>query len=306
MPATPSRLILNPNAGAAADAQGYARLRDAAAAHRLEVCESAGVGDIERLAREAVRRGAPTVVAAGGDGTVSEVINGLSEDFDRCRLAIVPLGTANDFARTLQLPADDPIAALALLDTGIEHRIDLVDSHEVRPGGRQRYIINAATGGFSEVVHDYLDKDVKQRWGALAYLRAGLDAMPEVCYHAATLEIDGTRLSERTCAVVVANGRSAGGLVLAPEASVEDERLDVLIVRTETWFDQLRLASRFLFGKHLDSEGIGFHHARRVRIETNPPMRFSADGELVGETPIEFRVVPSALRVLVPPAPPSL
>src|SRR5690606_36874555 len=104
---------------------------------------------------------------------------------------------------------------------------------------------------------------------------------------------------------VVANGRSAGGMLLAPEAIVEDERLDVLVVRTATWFDQLRLASRFLFGKHLESQGIAFHHAKRVRIETDPPMKFSADGELVGETPVEFRVVPHALRVLVPQTPPA-
>src|SRR5690606_21328292 len=96
----------------------------------------------------------------------------------RVRLLLIPLGTGNDFARTLDLPWD-PAAAVGLLDRGQERRVDLV--HCRSADAADRYIINAATGGFSEQVHQRLDPDMKKQWGPLAYLRAAVQAMGEVC-----------------------------------------------------------------------------------------------------------------------------
>lgn len=302
-------LIVNPAAGRLRDSDGYARLRALADERGVEVHETTEADGAEALARAAVREGVDTVVAAGGDGTISEVINGLSADFARCRLAVVPLGTANDFAHTLGVPVDDLPAALAVLDEGggEERRVDLVRSCRLdaeRGAGagedRVRYVVNASTGGFSEVVHDRLDDDLKRRWGALAYLRAAVDAMPSAVYYDAALDVDGERIATNTAAIVIANGRSAGGMTVAPDADVEDRRMDLIVVQTQTFFEQLRLAGQYLAGTHLDSEHVCYRRAKRVRIETTPPMRFSTDGELIGETPVEFKVVPHALRVLVP------
>ena len=299
MPQMNTHLIVNPNAGAGKASGNWQALIDLAEREGIEVRQTKEAGEAEALAREAVTDGgADVVVAAGGDGTISEVINGLSADFEAARLVIVPMGTANDFANTLGVPLGDVAAALALAKTGREHRVDLVCSRSEERG--ERYIINASTGGFSEVVHHHLDADLKRRWGPLAYLRAAVGAVPDICFHNARLDIDGEELVVDTCAVVVGNGRSAGGFALVPQADVEDERLDLLIIRTQTYFDELRLASRFVVGSHLESEDVDFRQSKRVHIQTEPPMKFSSDGELIGTTPIQFEVVPRVLRVMLP------
>lgn len=293
-------LIVNPTAGAGEGSPDWVQLMAAADELGVRVRETTGAGDAEAFARDAVTSGARVVIAAGGDGTLSEVINGMSADFEAARLAIVPLGTANDFATTLGVRPNDVATALSLVEEGREHRVDLVRADD---GEGRRYIINASTGGFSEVIHQHLDSEMKKRWGALSYLRAAADAVSEICFHNAKLRIDDEEFAVDTCAVVVANGRSAGGFEITPEADIEDEKLDVLIIRAHTFMDEARLVGRYLVGAHLTSEDVVFRQASRLRIETDPPMGFSSDGELIGRTPITFEVVPRVLRVMLPSEP---
>lgn len=296
-------LIVNEHASTIGDEPAASVVRRLAERRGVTVRRTAESDDARRFAAEAVDAGADLVVVAGGDGTVSETVNGLARGLERTRLAIVPAGTANDFATTLGLGQDDPDALLAVIDRGVERRIDLIQSEDRPPDGgdtRTRLIINACTGGFSEVVHDKLTPEVKRSWGALAYLRAALDAMPDICWHDATITIDGERLETSTCSVIIANGRSAGGLELAPAAQVDDGRIDVIVVTAQTFLEEMRLATRFLAGAHLQSDHLVFRRGHDARIDADPPMRFSSDGELLGQTPIRFTIRPAALRVLTP------
>lgn len=303
-------LILNPAAGRLASEAvvGDAETGEATEAvlrrlaqrygARVECTEKArSAGDITR---EALQRGARVVIAVGGDGTVSEVVNGMADHLDEARLVIVPMGTANDFAGTLGLPAGDVEKALEVLEPGkgVERRVDLIRVEQ--GGGGSHYMLNAATGGFSEVVHDRLTDDVKRNWGPLAYLRAAVEAAPDMVFHRARVTVDGETIDAETASVVVANGRSAGGMELTPAARVDDGKMDVVVVTAKTFFEQMRLSTRFAVGRHLESPHVAFRRGATVRVECDPPMHFSSDGELIGRTPLTFHTLRQALRVLVP------
>lgn len=291
-------MILNPAAGNGGLVEAVATL---AQRRGLVVRRTQEVGDAYRFARDAVHEGAQLIAVAGGDGTLSETVNGLAcVDADAARLLIVPMGTGNDFARTFELPRNDPEAALALLDQGTERRVDLVRVAGGKHAG-PRYLVNAATGGFSELVHQHLDPVLKQQWGPLAYLRAAAEAAPELRNYDVHLTLDDEPRRVSCCALVVANGRFAGGGVeLAPAADPQDHALDVLAVTAETFLRRIRVASQFAIGTQLQAPDVVFRRARTLRIEAEPPMVFSSDGDLIGPTPLRFEVVPGALRVIVP------
>ncbi|MFW6060767.1 MAG: diacylglycerol/lipid kinase family protein [Phycisphaeraceae bacterium] len=287
-------MILNPGAGQGDVAEV---LRRFAAEREVELHETQSEGDARRAARAAVDAGRTTLIVVGGDGTLHEAVNGLAPDFAALSLLIVPGGTANDFARTLGLP-DTPAEALALLERGREARIDLAAMIDDQG---TRYVLNAATGGFSEQVHEQLDDQMKKTWGALAYLRAAAQAVTEPRLYHARLHVDGREMEASTYSIVVANGRFAGGgMPLAPRASPEDHRLDLLAITSADLWSQLRAASSFVFGGESETSGALIQRGNEIRVETVPEMLFSSDGEPVGRTPVVFRVLPGALRVFVP------
>lgn len=288
-------VILNPNAG---QAEAGTVVRRFAAQRGLEIYETAESGDARRAARDAVDAGRAWVVVIGGDGTLSEVVNGLAPDFDAVQLLIVPAGTANDFARTLNLPSDAE-AALALIDTGREMRIDLAEMTDEH--GKSHYILNAATGGFSEQVHAQLDDEMKQNWGALAYLRAAMQAISEPRLFHARLDVDGKAFQASAYSIVIANGRFVGGgMPVAPRASPEDHRLDLLAITSADFLSHLRGASDFVLGNESEASGALIQRGEEIRVETTPTMQFISDGEPLGQTPAVFRVRPGALRVIAP------
>ena len=287
-------IILNANAGRG---EMTAAVRQLASEADVELRQTQVEGDATRFARAAVEAGRTLLIVVGGDGTLSEAVNGLAPDFDALSLLMIPAGTANDFARTLQLPAD-PTAALAVLEHGREARIDLV---EVTDDQGTYYMLNAATGGFSEQVHDHLTDQMKHNWGALAYLRAAAQAVQNPRLYYAKLNVDGREMEASTYSIVIANGRFAGGgMPLAPKASPEDHRLDVLAVTSADLWSQIRAASRLVLGNEPEAPGALIERGREIRVQTVPKMMFSSDGEHFGRTPAVFRVLPGALRVLVP------
>ena len=174
-------------------------------------------------AKTALRKGYDMIVAAGGDGTLNEVVNGVREDASAVVLGLIPLGTGNDFARTLDLPTDID-QAIDLLLAGHTRAIDLVRvTSDVR-----RYFVNVSTGGFSGLVDEKLTPAMKKTWGPLAYLRSAAAALPEFRAHRTTVSLDNAEsLTLNLFGVVIANGRYVGGgMRIAPEASVDDGLLD--------------------------------------------------------------------------------
>jgi diacylglycerol kinase (ATP) len=291
-------IIVNPNAGSVAE---VSELRS-----RLErlpetsVLLTDGAGHAQELAREAVRSGAGLVVAAGGDGTLNEVVNGLAEGFGRVRLGLLPLGTGNDFARSINVPADLD-GALSILLRGRTRRIDVGRAH-LRTF--TRHFINMAAGGFSGIVSEKAS-EAKDRWGPLAYLRAALGTMGDLKGFRAVVVLDGApdgpeRIELETYNVVVSNGRFvAAGIPVAPHSELDDGFLDLMLVPGASIPQLAFLASQVLLGRHLESDLLLFRKARVIEIESDPPMSFNLDGEVIGDEPARFEVLPRALEVVV-------
>ena len=287
-------LILNPVAGSVKEAGGVQERLQALAPERFHISEQAG--DAERFAREASKDGAELIVSAGGDGTLNEVVNGIAAAGCNAALALVPLGTGNDFARSLGLPSD--------LDTAIDHiskgqtrAIDLVrvTSDQVR------YFVNVSSGGFSGVVDEKLTPEMKRTWGPLAYLRSAAAAFSELRGYATSVSLDDqTPMEADLYNVVIANGRYvAGGIPIAPEAELSDGLLDVVLIPERGPADLAIVAAQILVGKHLGSDAIVFKRAKKVAVNSRPGMWFNVDGELIGNEPAVFELMPQALRCVV-------
>jgi diacylglycerol kinase (ATP) len=290
-------VLFNPNAGTAHLA---AAVRERLAARPgFTVREPRSPDHTRELAAGALRDGYDLIVAAGGDGTVHAVVNGLAPDFGRSRLAVLPLGTGNDLRRTLAVP-DDPEAALALLDHGSERLLDLI---EVKTSGGTTYCINVAAGGFSGQMQEALTDDLKKTWGPLAYLRGAAAVLPDLTGYQTYLQCDdGPPERVEALNVVVANGRfAAKGWEVASKADPADGLLDVVVVRYAPLLDLAAVGARLLGGDYLESDQVMHRRAARVRVESRPGMWFSVDGELLTNEPVTFTVRHQALRVLVGP-----
>jgi diacylglycerol kinase (ATP) len=287
-------VILNPAAGSVKDVgalvERIQHLPD------VEVSITANAGAATKSTKRALRKGCKMVVAAGGDGTLNEVINGLREDASAVVVGLIPLGTGNDFARTLGLPTNVD-EAIGLLLTGHTRAIDLVrvTSDQVR------YFVNVSAGGFSGLVDEKLTPEMKRTWGPLAYLRSAAAALPELRAYRTTLSLDKTEsLTLSLYNVVIANGRYVGGgTQVAPAASIDDGLLDIILIQERPPAELAFLAAQVALGNHLSNNAIVFRRAAKVTVNSRPGMWFNVDGELVGNEPAEFEVLPRALQFVV-------
>jgi diacylglycerol kinase (ATP) len=287
-------IVLNPVAGSvgAVDELGekFRRLKN------FEVRVTTKQGDAENFAREAVDRGCDLIVAAGGDGTLNAVINGIGERISDVSVGLVPLGTGNDFARSLNLPKDVD-ESIALLERRQTRQIDLVRV----TSDCARYFVNVSGGGFSGIVDEKLTPEMKTTWGPLAYLRGAAKALPELCaYRTEMLLDDSEHIAMNLYNVIVANGRYvAGGIPIAPEAVVDDGLLDIILIAERPAAQLALLMGQILLGEHLKNEAIVFRRAAKLAVNSHPGIWFNVDGELVGNEPALFEVMPRALRFVV-------
>jgi diacylglycerol kinase (ATP) len=253
-------------------------------------------GDAEKFARDAIRNRCTYIVTAGGDGTLNEVVNGIARRAKNVYLGIVPLGTGNDFSRALGLPVaiEDNIDILRLKKTVA---VDLVRVH----ARSVRYFVNVSAGGFSGLVDDKLTAEIKRTWGPLAYVRSAAAALPKLhAYHTQIILDDDERLSMDLYNVVIANGRFvAGGLPIAPNANLSDGLLDVVLIPKRPVPEMALLAAEILLGKHLSSNAIIFRRGKKIAVRSKPGMWFNVDGELVGNAPAVFQIIPRALNFVV-------
>jgi diacylglycerol kinase (ATP) len=258
-------------------------------------------GDLPKMAARAVEDGCELLIAAGGDGTLNGVLNGLVGRFDAIQLGLLPLGTGNDFARTVNIPRDLD-HALAVLRERRAHRIDVIRATTV---SAERYFINVSAGGFSSKVSEFADGDVKETWGPLCYARSFIGALPDLNDYHTTIRLDdGEVLTTPAYNLAVANARFvAGGVPIAPAAAVDDGLADMILLPVASLRELASLAPATLLGKHLDHDNIIYRQARKIEVSSSPPMRFNADGELLPAESITFEVLPSALQFIVGPQP---
>ena len=243
------------------------------------------------------------LIVAGGDGTINDVVNGLGRAGfpEGVTLGILPAGTGNDLAATLCIP-EDPELAEDVIRQNRERRLDVA---RVRSEGiGERFFINVATGGLGAEISDANDEELKERWGKLSYLRASLEVARNFEVRELTIYLDGEGHQVKAVNIAVGNCRyTGGGWPATPKANPEDGLLDVVVIETLGVADLLGLAPAVLDESgYLDREGVLFVRAKEIRIETQPPgLEFTADGEVIGNEPAEFSILPKALRVIVGP-----
>ena len=287
-------IVLNPVAGSVGNVDELAeKLR---LINDAELRVTTKQGDAENFSREAADHGFDLIVAAGGDGTLNAVINGLGERISDVSVGLVPLGTGNDFARSLNLPKD--------IDTSIE----LIERRQTRQidavrvtSDCTRYFVNVSGGGFSGIVDEKLTPEMKTTWGPLAYLRGAAEALPELCaYRTEMLLDDSEQIAMNLYNVIVANGRYvAGGIPIAPEAVIDDGLLDIILIPERPAAHIALLMGQILLGEHLTNEALVFRRTAKLAVNSHPGMWFNVDGELVGNEPAMFEVMPRALRFVV-------
>lgn len=287
-------VVLNPVAGRGRVRREWprmaARLRDAGV--DFEVAETKAPGEAERLAADA--HGFEAVVAAGGDGTVHEVANGLLRAGTGVALGVLPLGSGDDFAK--MLPPGEAIARIA---HGSARRMD---AGRIRGEGGERYFANGMDIGFGA----HAARNVRRVPRPLTGLGAYLGALAMTLVRCPRLEVrlrldDEPAFEHTTTITAIMNGRSFGGsFKVCPGAEADDGRLDLLIARGVGRLEILGLVPKILRGAHAGDPRLQLRQARRVTIEARAPLLVEADGEIAfeGARRLEIEVLPGALRVL--------
>ena len=293
-----ARVICNPSSGGGAYDPN--ELRAEFDGYELDWVQTEGPGDASEAAREWPEG---LLIVAGGDGTINDAVNGLGKAGfpEGVTFGILPAGTGNDLAATLCIP-DDPDEAEDVIRQG---RVRTLDVARVRSEGiEERFFINVATGGLGAEISDANEGELKKRWGKLSYLRASLEVAKDFDVKELDLYLDGELHRARAVNIVVGNCRFAGGgWLAAPRANPEDGLLDVVIIEKLGLADLLQLAPASMArADYLGKEGVFSARAREIRVETQPPgLDFTVDGEVVGDEPARFSVVPAALKVIVGP-----
>jgi diacylglycerol kinase (ATP) len=258
-------------------------------------------GDARRLGQEAVRENFELVIAAGGDGTVNEVLNGIGDvpsGFENTRLGVLPLGTVNVFARELCLP-------LKIADTwnilrrGKEKRIDLPVVEFMTDGKKdRRYFAQLAGAGLDARAIELVSWKHKKKVGPLAYVIAGLKALREP-QPRIKVRADGREVSGEL--VLTGNGRFYGGsFAVFPDAELSNGLLEVCCVPRADFLTLLRCAPGVLFQQRLPEKAIHRLSVKTFELTSETKAAFELDGEWVGYLPAKFSVGTERLRVLVP------
>ena len=279
--------------------------------------QTAAAGDARRLAAEAIAEGCDTLIAAGGDGTVNEVLNGIADAqaFDRVRLGVLPLGTVNVFARELKIPAD-PVRAWKLILRGRYTRIDLCwaeFSNDSQP--QRKYFMQLAGAGLDARAIELVNWQQKKKVGALAYVMAGLKALrepqPQITVRSSAFRRpDAPQSEDRLKAelqtitgglVLLGNGKFYGGSHrVFPEADMRNGLLEVCVFPKVNWAVLLRCGLMLLVCRKLPEGVVQRLCAARVELSATPAAAFELDGEWAGRLPATFGVEQGRLRVIVP------
>jgi YegS/Rv2252/BmrU family lipid kinase len=260
-----------------------------------------GPGEARSLATQAVEEGFDIVVAAGGDGTVNEVLNGLGDapkGFERARLGLLPLGTVNVFARELVLPRNI-VKAWHTIRKGNETRIDL-PKVKYRQNGtvRCRYFAQMAGAGLDARAVELVNWEIKKRAGPLAYVWAGIQALAGV-----QSKITAKTSSDQAQGelVLVGTGRLYGGdYRIFQRADLRDGLLDLCVFPRINWFTLAQCGPSLLLRGCLPRSAATVHQTAEFTLEAATTTPFELDGELVGHLPAKFSVERSRLRVIVP------
>jgi YegS/Rv2252/BmrU family lipid kinase len=231
------------------------------------------------------------VIVGGGDGTLNAAIAGLVDT--QLPLGILPLGTANDLARTLGISNALP-EACEVIKSGKLLPVDLGCVNG-------QYFFNVASLGLSVMITQRLNREVKQRWGVLAYGITALQVLLQSVPFTAEIQMNGELKRVKTVQIAIGNGRHyGGGLTVAEDAAIDDEQLDLYSIEVDHWWQMLPLIPAMRSGTHASWSWVRAMRGREIEISTKRPYSINTDGEITVTTPAHFHIVPKAVKIFVP------
>jgi diacylglycerol kinase (ATP) len=254
------------------------------------------------LARTAADEGYRFLVAVGGDGTVNEVANGIltSSQPQNVTLGIINTGTGSDLIRTVGAPKD-PLGACNFLSREDRFLIDIGEATFYHDGKKTcRYFVNYCGTGFDSEVAETTNRMPKPAFvpSTLPYLVALIRTLVRYRNHDIKLTVDGEVRRGRFLSVIVANGQYfGGGMRVAPHAKLDDGKLDVVTVEDIGKLELLKVFPTIYKGTHIYHPKVVVRQAKNIEVEPEIRMPVSADGELLGEGPVTFRIIPQALAI---------
>jgi diacylglycerol kinase (ATP) len=287
------RTVIIPNrvAGRGNAVRASTRLRDLLHAQggTVEVCEPDSAESARSLVRGAVSEGVGCVVIAGGDGSLQNIFD-LVADTDTV-LAAIPTGRGNDLVRGLSMPLSCEKLAKSILEER-SRRVDLGCVNRKLYGTIACCGLDAEVGRLTAGGSDF--------GGMTGYLIQALKSIRSFCGYAVRIEVDGRVLAdgEMTLVACANTATYGGGLCVAPGADPADGRLDICIVRRVSRFKALGLLPQMAIGEHPGHPEVSFHSGYEIRIETPDPLHALADGEVIGQTPLEVSTKHQVLRVV--------
>lgn len=294
-----AKLVVNPVSGTDTAAELLPRINERLRERfdTLDVGLTVAPGDARALARAAVDDGYGYVIAAGGDGTLNEVLNGVAEaesGLERVTLGIIPLGTGNDFATALGIPSDLDEALEAVLRARPE-RVDVGTLNGV-------HFVNVSAGGFIAEVSSVVTPELKTLTGRLAYLIGGAQVLLDYEPVGAEIVSPPPLASPRPLrlhAFAVCNSRLVGGgRLIAPDALVDDGELDVCLIDAMPTIDFLGLLRRVAVGEHVQDPRVSYFRTAALELAFARPVAINTDGEVLEADRVRYSVRPAAARFL--------
>ncbi len=299
-----AQLIVNPVAGAGKTAKKWPYIKSLLEniGLRFEHDLTEAPGHAIELAKSAAKKGCELVVTVGGDGTINEVVNGLydSGNLADVMLGIISTGTGRDYIRTIGIPWAYQEACQCLMnprkftvDVGVIEYMK--DSQMVK-----RLFVNFAGLGFDAEVVRTTTQKFKALGNTASYLTGLLSTLLFYRNKNISLTVDGSTTERKICTVLMSNGKyGGGGMFAAPDADPTDGLLDVLIIGDLSKPDLLWSLPRLYKGTHLTHPKVTIERAREIEIKSAEPISLQADGELLGELPARFHILPAALNIVI-------
>jgi diacylglycerol kinase (ATP) len=248
-------------------------------------------GEAESLARAASEEGFDNVVAAGGDGTVNEVVNGIAGT--GAALGLLPLGTMNVFATELGLPSNDLDRCWQIIRDGQSRFVDL-------PSANGKHFVQLAGVGFDAQVVKETSLVLKRSFGPLSYV---MSAAQIAARQPPRLRIESENaITEEGSFVLVGNGRLYGGrFPFFKQAVLDDGLLDVLVFKRLNYIEIIRYMQNVIFSSQITSPEVEYFQTTSLRVTSEGDVPVEVDGELIGNCPVQFDIRGRGLRVFAPP-----
>jgi len=254
------------------------------------LCSTTDAGEAEFLARNAVAEGYERIVAAGGDGTINEIVNGIAGH--NITLGVLPLGTMNVFASELGLPVNDLARCWKIIQGNTTHRVDL-------PRANRKHFVQLAGVGLDAQAVKETSRAFKRNFGPLSYL---ISAVQIASRTPPVLRIESEEaITSEGSFVLVGNGRLYGGrFPFFKQAVMDDGLLDVIVFKRLNYVDIIRYLQDVVFTPQISSREVEYFQTKRLRVTSEEVVPVEIDGELVGNCPVEFKIRAGGLRVLTP------